>query len=203
VKCSQLFEFFDFMTKNISENYQSQLTEAKEHLLYYLSHQARKVFLNAQFNATLAELDSSSAAIIADYKMRILPQSARETKQDFFGKRGWTLHTILIFTRETNSNKLDIEAYDHWSLDTKQDAWFTASAFEAVFETINKKPKWIKVISDNGPHYHNSELMAIVSYWHTWYDIEVRSWLFLEPGEAKTMVDSHHASVSSNPILFY
>ena len=47
LKCNQFFEFFDFMTKNISENYQFQLTEAKEHLLYYLSHQARKVFLNA------------------------------------------------------------------------------------------------------------------------------------------------------------
>ena len=95
-----------------------------------------------------------------------------------------------------------IEAYDHWSLDTKQDAWFTASAFEAVFETINKKPKWIKVISDNGPHYYNSELMAIVSYWHNWYNVKVRSWLFLEPGEVKTMVDSHHASLSTNPILY-
>ncbi|RIA79801.1 hypothetical protein C1645_839906 [Glomus cerebriforme] len=84
--------------------------------------------------------------------------------------------------RETNSNKLDIGVYDHWSLDIKQDTWFTASAFEAVFETISKKPKWIKVISDNGSHYHNSELMAIVSYWHTWYDIEVWSWSFLEPG---------------------
>ena len=113
--------------------------------------------------------------MIADYKMRVLPQSARETKQDFFGKRGWTLHTILIFTRETDSNELDIRAYDHWSMDTKQDAWFTASAFEAVFETINKKPKWIKVISDNSSHYHNSELMAILSYWHSWYGIEVRS----------------------------
>jgi hypothetical protein len=141
LKCNQLFEFFDFMTKNIFENYQSQLTEAKGHLLYYLSHQAHKVFLNAQFNATLAELDSSGAVIIANYKMRILPQLAYETKQDFFGKRKWTLHTILIFMRETNSNKLDIEAYDHWSLDTKQDAWFTASAFEAVFKTISKKPK--------------------------------------------------------------
>ncbi|UZO18643.1 uncharacterized protein OCT59_009955 [Rhizophagus irregularis] len=99
-----------------------QYLKSKEHLLYYLSHQACKVFLNAQFNATLAELNLSGAVIIADYKMRILPQSAHETKQDFFGKRGWTLHTILIFMRETNSNKLDIEAYDHWSLDTKQDA---------------------------------------------------------------------------------
>uniref|UniRef100_U9UEF6 Uncharacterized protein n=1 Tax=Rhizophagus irregularis (strain DAOM 181602 / DAOM 197198 / MUCL 43194) TaxID=747089 RepID=U9UEF6_RHIID len=105
-----------------------------------------------------SELNLSGAVIIADYKMRILPQSAHETKQDFFGKRGWTLHTILIFMRETNSNKLDIEAYDHC-----------------------KKPKWIKVISDNDPHYHNSELMAIVSYWHTWYDIEVWTKLWNTP----------------------
>jgi hypothetical protein len=113
----------------------------------------------------LNELDSDGALFIADYKMRILSKSARETKKDFFGKRGWTLYTILVLTKE-NQGKYDIKAYDHWSMDTKQDAWFTASAFEVVFETIEKKPKWIKVISDNGPHYHNSELMAIVGYWH-------------------------------------
>ncbi|RHZ85427.1 hypothetical protein Glove_66g80 [Diversispora epigaea] len=73
-----------------------------------------------------------------DNKHEIQCSELRETKQDFFGKHGWTLHTILIFTKEINSNELNIAAYDHWSLDTKQDAWFTASAFEAVFETIEK-----------------------------------------------------------------
>jgi hypothetical protein len=198
-ECDQFFEFFDFMIENISENFYSKLTESKEQLLYFFSHQARKVYLNAQFKATLSELDPDGAVIIADYKMRILPQSARETKQDFFGKRGWTLHTILVFTKNTES-ELNVEAYDHWSLDTKQDAWFTASAFEAFFEITEKRPKWIKVISDNGPHYHNSKLMAIVSHWHDWYNVEVRSWLFLEPGEAKTTIDSHHAAVVS---IFY
>ncbi|RHZ50567.1 hypothetical protein Glove_495g38 [Diversispora epigaea] len=97
-----------FAFENISEDYQSKLTEAKEQLLYFLSHQARKFYLNAQFKAILSELDSNGAVIIADYKMRVLPQSARETKQDFFGK----------------------------------------------------------------------------------------SWLFLEPGEAKTIIDSHHAAIT-------
>ena len=97
-----------------------------------------------------------------------------ETKQDFFRKRGWTLHTILIFTKK-DENELDVRAYDHWSMDTKQDAWFIASAFEAVFETMNKKPKWIKVISDNGSHYHNSKLMVIIGHWYEWYNIEICS----------------------------
>ncbi|RIB13454.1 hypothetical protein C2G38_2197809 [Gigaspora rosea] len=70
-------------------------------------------------------------------------------------------------------------------MDTKQDAWFIASSFDVVFETLDKKPTW-----------YNSELMAIVGYWHEWYDIKVESWLFLEPGEAKTIVDSHHAAIA-------
>ncbi len=31
--------------------------------------------------------------------MRILPQSSRETKEQFFDKREWTLHTILVFSK--------------------------------------------------------------------------------------------------------
>src|SRR5581483_1953258 len=62
--------------------------------------------------------------------------------------------------------------------------------------TMNPKPLWIKIISDNGGHYHNSELMAIISHWYDWYNIEVCGWIFLEPGEAKTTVDSHYATVN-------
>ena len=105
--------------------------------------------------------------------MRILPRSARETKKDFFGKRGWSLHTILVF-KKIDNNILDIRAFDHWSTDTKQDAWFTASSFEAVFDSMKKKPEWITIASDNGAHYHNSELMAIIAHWHDWYSIKVK-----------------------------
>jgi hypothetical protein len=38
--------------------------------------------------------------------------------------------------------------------------------------------------------------MSIVAYWYDWYQIQVCSWLFLEPDEAKTTIDSHHALVS-------
>src|SRR5437763_16671156 len=67
--------------------------------------------------------------------------------------------------------------------------------------SIEKKPKWICIISDNRPHYHNSELMSIVAHWYDWYQIQIRSWLFLELSEAKTTIDSHHASVSFSIII--
>ena len=67
--------------------------------------------------------------------------------------------------------------------------------FEAVFNFINPCSRWIKIISDNGGHYHNSELMSIISHWYDWYGVEVRGWIFLKPGEAKITVDSHHTMV--------
>ncbi|CAG8757286.1 7624_t:CDS:2, partial [Gigaspora rosea] len=71
---------------------------------------------------------------------------------------------------ENGSVGLNVSAYDHWSTDMKQNAWFTASCFEAV------------------------ELMAIVAHWSNWYNVEVCEWLFLEPGEAKTTINSHHTA---------
>ncbi|EXX59633.1 uncharacterized protein OCT59_017627 [Rhizophagus irregularis] len=152
------------MHLHIKEDQIATLEETKEHLQYYLAHSTQKIYLNSQFKATLASLDEDGALFVADYKMRILPRSARETKAEFFGKRGWTLHTILMFRKKENCEELEIRAYDHWSTDTKQNAWFTASSFEAVFETIKHKPKWIRIMSDNGAHYHSSELMAIIAH---------------------------------------
>ena len=204
-ECDKLFDLFENLINKLDTTYYTKLSECQNQLTCYLAHQTRKKYLNAQFNSTLQELELEDfgAVIVVDYKMRILPATARETKSQFFGKRGWTLYTTLVFQKDKNDNEnLDIQAYDHWSSDTKQDAWFTASCFEAVFMTINPKPHWIKIISDNGGHYHNSELMTIISHWYNWYNVEVRGWIFLEPGEAKTTVDSHHATASRFRIIW-
>ncbi|RHZ84344.1 hypothetical protein Glove_83g48 [Diversispora epigaea] len=198
-ECDKIFNIFKDFTNQLDVIHHPKFIKYQEQLTCYLAHQTRKAYLNAQFNSTLCELDNYGAIIVVDYKMRILPATARETKSEFFGKCGWTLHTTLIFQKDKNNpEKLNVQAYDHWSSDIKQDTWFTASCFEAVFMTIDPKLRWIKIISDNGGHYHNSELMAIISHWYRydWYNVEVYRWIFLEPGEAKTTVDSHHAMIA-------
>jgi len=68
------------------------------------------------------DLDEKGAIIIVDYKMKILPKSARETKSAFFGKKGWALHSILVYMQKSKSNQLNIQAFDYWATDTCQDA---------------------------------------------------------------------------------
>ncbi|GET51900.1 hypothetical protein GLOIN_2v1880126 [Rhizophagus irregularis DAOM 181602=DAOM 197198] len=165
--CDALFQFFIDIEKNTPNNIHEEIYELRDQIFYYLSHQTRKVFLNSQFNANLLDLDEKGAIIIVDYKMKILPKSARETK-----------------------------IFDHWSADTCQDAWFTASSLHAVIESLEVKPDWVTFLSDNGPHYHNADLMLILGHWNEWYNISVKKWVFLEAGEAKTSIDSHHAQIS-------
>ncbi|RHZ53218.1 hypothetical protein Glove_444g25 [Diversispora epigaea] len=179
-KCNELWILFEQLQSDLDESHSEMLNEA--------------LYLNSQFSASLRELDEDGVLIVIDYKMRVLPKSARETKDEFFGKRRWTLHTVLMYTKK--DNKLDICAFDHWSNDTRQDVWFTALSLYSTIITLEKKPKWISIISDNGGHYHNSELMVILSYWYEWYNVEVKKWIFLEPGEAKTTIDSHHAQIA-------
>ena len=193
--CEQVDCIFQKVLEILPEK-KKEIIENRAKLHYYWAHQARKTYLNAQFNAALLRLDENGAIIIVDYKMKILPQSAREVKKDFFGKKGFTLHTLLVYTKQANSTSLNVEAFDHWSDDPIQDAWFTASSFDALFLTMKKKPTWIEVLSDNGGHYHNKQLMLIISQWELWYGISIKSWIFLEPGEAKTTIDSHHAQAS-------
>jgi hypothetical protein len=197
INCENLFIFFKRLKDHLSLNLHGDLDEYQKKLVAFMSHHARKIYLNAQLPATLSQLNSDEALIIVDYKMRINPKKARETKDEWFGKRGWTLHSVLLYTKNQHTNNFDINAFDHWSGDTKQDAWFTASSLHGVIETLEKKPKFVTIISDNGGHYHNTELMIILSHWKEWYDICVKKWIFLEAGEAKTAIDSHHAQVSN------
>ncbi|RHZ78587.1 hypothetical protein Glove_159g30 [Diversispora epigaea] len=145
-KCDQLFILFEKIIDILPENLHSIIKELQNKLFYFLAHQVRKVYLNNQFKAKLLELDNNGAVLVCDYKMRILPKSTRETKEQFFGK--------------------------------------------------HPKPKWIRIFSDNGGHYHNSELITIIANWNEWYGIEICGWHFFEPGEAKSSVDSHHAQIA-------
>ncbi|CAB4386292.1 unnamed protein product [Rhizophagus irregularis] len=35
-----------------------------------------------------------------------------------------------------------------------------------------------------------------MAFWPKWYNVKVKKWVFLEAGEAKTAIDSHHAQIS-------
>ncbi|CAG8583029.1 4700_t:CDS:2, partial [Scutellospora calospora] len=126
-ECNTIFEFFAELKDNSENDVHEELAELQDQLCYYMAHQTCKVYLNRQFNANLLDLNENKALIFVDYKMKILPKSARETN---------------------SSTKLKVQAFDHWSADMQQDSWFTASSLHAVMEVLKNKygiqvEKWV------------------------------------------------------------
>ena len=105
--CNMIFQFFIDIKKNTSNDIHEEIHELRDQIFYYLSHQTCKVYLNTQVNTNLLDLNEKGAIIIVDYKIKILPKSSRETKNAFFGKKGWTLHSTLVYTRKSD-HQLDI-----------------------------------------------------------------------------------------------
>ncbi|GET02435.1 hypothetical protein GLOIN_2v1530472 [Rhizophagus clarus] len=121
-KCESLFSFFQELKAVISEEYFEVLDKYQQKLIAWMAHYARKTYLNIHVRINLEELDGEGDVMIVDYKMRILPQSSQETKTEFFGKRGWSFYFVLVYTKNMEQNQLDIQIFDHWFNDTRQDA---------------------------------------------------------------------------------
>ncbi|RIB13847.1 hypothetical protein C2G38_2196739 [Gigaspora rosea] len=86
-ECGQLFKVFYQLKKDTPITLNNEIDKYRELLLYYFAYQTRKAYLNTQVNASLLELDKKGALIIVDYKMKILPKSAKETKENFLVKK--------------------------------------------------------------------------------------------------------------------
>ncbi|GBC12328.2 hypothetical protein GLOIN_2v1767687 [Rhizophagus irregularis DAOM 181602=DAOM 197198] len=105
-KCQEFFNFFADIETHSNETNYNDLQDMKEHLLYYLTHQTRKV-------------------------PNLMPISS-------------SLHAIL--------------------------------------ETLDSQPESVIIMSDNGSHYHNADLMMIMAFcWPKWYNVKVKNGHRLTP----------------------
>ncbi|GBB83303.1 hypothetical protein RclHR1_10020007 [Rhizophagus clarus] len=82
-------------------------------IFHCLPYAFEKCLKNHKSRYLKSNIDENGALFVTDYKMKILPKSAWKTKAEFFGKREWTLHIILVFTKKNNCKELDIRAYNY------------------------------------------------------------------------------------------
>jgi len=111
VDYESLFIFFKNLKNHLSSNLHKNLDKYQKKLISFMSHHACKVYLNAQLPSILFQLDSDEALIIVNYKMCINPKKARETKDEWFDKRGWTLYSVLLYTKNQNTNNFNVNAF--------------------------------------------------------------------------------------------
>lgn len=100
----------------------------------------------------LKNLKCGEAVAIIDYKMKLkLCMRSREIQRDWYGKRGISLHGFFVIAKISESEMIH-EIIDLWSDDTKQDAWFTASALDVGFKWMEEKFPQFEVYLFSGNH---------------------------------------------------
>ena len=93
--------------------------------------------------------------VIVDYKIKLeLGMRSQEIQRDWYGKRGISLHGFYVIA-QVDDDERRIEVLDLWFEDTKQDAWFTQSAFVVGFAWMEKVFPNFQVYSFSGECHRN------------------------------------------------
>lgn len=109
--CNKIFTVLNDI-EGTTPKLSAKINLAKRKFFYFLTHCVRKYYLDKQFEIKKNSIvNTNNALIIQDYKMKILPHSAREVKDQWFGKKGWTLLTMLVITWNFEKASLQVSEY--------------------------------------------------------------------------------------------
>jgi hypothetical protein len=78
------------------------LLTAKADILSWMFHIIRGVQQDKSKQFVMSQLNSKSGLLLSDWAMKILPQSHREKMDDWFAKKGISLHVDVLFYMDIN-----------------------------------------------------------------------------------------------------
>lgn len=103
-----------------------------------------------------------------------LGMRSREIQRDWYGKRGISLHGFYVIAQVAVGEKR-IEVLDLWCEDTKQDAWFTQSAFDVGFAWMEKVfPNFQVYLFSGECHGNKNKQLLDPLVWYYMYIISVK-----------------------------
>ena len=135
---------------------------------------------------------------VCNCMMKLLLQKFREPQNDWYAKKGVSVHGCMFLLRCNHSFEIQIEIHDVFSNgDCTQNWFFTASAFGAYFRNFHARHPAIDTVSiwsHSGPHYHNISLMLWLMRLPEFCPLTVDKFLFFEAQKGKTALDAHFAT---------
>ncbi len=136
-----------------------------------------------------------------DWAMKWLPKSGRETQSDWYGKHGISWHVIHAVWRPRAGKPLQARTYIHVFDQSKQNGVDVAGILIHFLNQLKEELPLARttfIHSDNGPHYHQSILMASVHYISEQTGIFIKRWSFSEAQSGKGPCDWVSAVVKNH-----
>lgn len=147
----------------------------------------------------LQNLKSHEVLIIADWAMKYLPQTFRETQSEWFGKQGISWHMICAVICHPhsddidNSNKFDIISMIHLIEEGKQGWHLVSQIFGDAFQTLKSLHPHLRdayIRSDNAGCYHALPMLSYLWKFRDELPLSIKEYNFSEAQSGKDLCDS-------------
>eukprot|EP00049_Salpingoeca_infusionum_P013069 m.244130 g.244130 ORF g.244130 m.244130 type:complete len:880 (-) comp15351_c0_seq3:204-2843(-) len=144
---------------------------------------------------------STSAVVIADWKVKWEPRYYRETTRQHFGKRGISWHGYLLHFYDydaINDEAVRKTVYCDQVIDgsNKQDGSAVLATLEAFLQAIRARLPFIQSIclqSDNAGCYRSSLLRALIPVIAQRSGVAIRRFVHSETQDGTCLIDAHFA----------
>ncbi|CAF1547066.1 unnamed protein product [Adineta ricciae] len=169
IKCNSLLALIcrieELLTNIPSSNDKDELEvdfiTAKNDILSWMFHIIRGVQQDKSKQFVISRLDSQSGLLLSDWAMKVLPQQHREKMDEWFGKKGISLHVDVLFYMDIN-RKLKKMTYFTAIDRCLQDMSSVLCVFEHVLDQIKTDLPNLKNLytrSDNAGCYAGASII--------------------------------------------
>ncbi len=123
----------------------------------------------------MCNLKKDEAIVVSDFKMKINSLYFRETKRQFFGKRGTACLGFMVLTNaEEKVGEVDVHFFFFFSDDTKQDSYFVSAGKQYIYSEVlpslfpkNMTVK-VKAESDGAAAFNSNSAKGLIPWWNDW-----------------------------------
>ena len=162
------------------------------------SHFLRSTNQDESILDVIDELDETSALVVLDWAIKYLPKKFRESKTDWFGKRGLPWH-ITVATRKGNDGKIEMMTFVHLFETCNQDSSAVLALLNDVFRRLKDVMPHLQSIylrQDNVGCYHCA--LTLVTTRAELNNLFLRRMDFSDPQRGKGSCDRKVATFKSH-----
>lgn len=182
-----------------------ELKQCHTNLIHWRSHIARKLVESQFSREQMRNLKEDEAIVVCDFKMKILNMYFRETKQQFFGKRGTSCLGFMIMTNtEGKVGEVDVTFFLFFSDDTQQDTNYVLAGKHYIYSEMLPKlfPEGtdikVRFESDGAGCYNCNLAKAVMPFWKQWTNVEEIQIRHSVSGDGKSSLDGMFGKLSKN-----
>ncbi|CAF1530589.1 unnamed protein product [Adineta ricciae] len=207
IKCNTLLRLLRRIATLVSnapsssrkDDMSNDLATAQADIMEWMFHIVRGIQQDKSKKFAMSQLNSNTGILLSDWAMKILPQSHREKMDDWFGKKGISLHVDVLFYMDTN-NQLKKNTYFTVLDRCLQDMSSVLCVFEHVLNQIKTDiPNLTNLYtrSDNAGCYSGTATILARRMLCEGVDIQLKRTDFSEPQRGKDQADRDIAVAKS------